>query len=115
MAGRLDGKVVLITGTGGGQGRAAAEFFCAEGATVVGCDVNADESARTVELVTARGGEMTAMAPVDLGDSQEARRWVDEAAALHGRIDVLFNNAAAVQLRDRRQLRHRRRPERDLS
>jgi NAD(P)-dependent dehydrogenase (short-subunit alcohol dehydrogenase family) len=40
MAGRLDGKVALITGTGGGQGRAAAELFCAEGARVVGCDLN---------------------------------------------------------------------------
>jgi NAD(P)-dependent dehydrogenase (short-subunit alcohol dehydrogenase family) len=36
MPGRLAGKVVLITGTGGGQGRAAAELFCAEGARVVG-------------------------------------------------------------------------------
>jgi NAD(P)-dependent dehydrogenase (short-subunit alcohol dehydrogenase family) len=61
----------------------------------VGCDLNADESARTVELVTARRGEMTAMAPVDLGDSHQARRWVADAAAVHGRIDVLFNNAAA--------------------
>ena len=44
MAGRLDGKVALITGTGGGQGRAAAELFCAEGASVVGCDLDAAEN-----------------------------------------------------------------------
>ena len=37
--GRLEGKVALITGTGGGQGRAAALLFAAEGATVVGCDL----------------------------------------------------------------------------
>jgi NAD(P)-dependent dehydrogenase (short-subunit alcohol dehydrogenase family) len=95
MAGRLEGKVALITGTGGGQGRAAAELFCAEGASVVGCDLNAAENARTVELVRAAGGEMAGMAPVDLGDSREARQWVADAAAVHGRIDVLFNNAAA--------------------
>jgi NAD(P)-dependent dehydrogenase (short-subunit alcohol dehydrogenase family) len=95
MAGRLDGKVALITGTGGGQGRAAAELFCAEGAGVVGCDLNAAENARTVELVHAAGGEMAGMAPVDLGDSRQARRWVADAAAVYGRIDVLFNNAAA--------------------
>ncbi|HET6549361.1 MAG TPA: SDR family oxidoreductase [Solirubrobacter sp.] len=87
--------MALITGTGGGQGRAAAELFCAEGASVVGCDVNAAENARTVDLVKAGGGEIVGMAPVDLGDSQEARRWVAEAAAVHGRFDVLFNNAAA--------------------
>jgi NAD(P)-dependent dehydrogenase (short-subunit alcohol dehydrogenase family) len=95
MAGRLDGKVALITGTGGGQGRAAAELFCAEGASVVGCDLNEAENARTVELVKAAGGEMSAMAPVDLGDSLQARRWVADAAAIYGRVDVLFNNAAA--------------------
>jgi meso-butanediol dehydrogenase/(S,S)-butanediol dehydrogenase/diacetyl reductase len=95
MAGRLDGKVALITGTGGGQGRAAAELFTAEGAMVVGCDLNADENARTVELVKMAGGGMTGMAPVDLGDSHQARQWVADAAAVHGHIDVLFNNAAA--------------------
>ena len=95
MAGRLHGKVVLITGTGGGQGRAAAELFCAEGASVVGCDLNAAGNGETVEVVRAAGGEMAGMAPVDLGDSREARRWVADAAAVYGRIDVLFNNAAA--------------------
>jgi meso-butanediol dehydrogenase/(S,S)-butanediol dehydrogenase/diacetyl reductase len=95
MAGRLDGKVVLITGTGGGQGRAAAHLFCAEGGRVVGCDLNAAENARTVEPVNEAGGEMVGMAPVDLGDSRQARQWVADAAAVYGRIDVLFNNAAA--------------------
>ena len=95
MAGRLDGKVALITGTGGGQGRAAAERFCAEGARVVGCDLNAAENARTVELVKAAGGKMAGMAPVDLGESGQARRWVADAAAVYDGIDVLFNNAAA--------------------
>lgn len=95
MPGRLAGKIVLITGTGGAQGRAAAELFCAEGARVVGCDVNATENARTVDLVKQAGGDMVGMAPVDLGDSREARQWVTDAAAVDGRIDILFNNAAA--------------------
>lgn len=42
MGGRLQGKAALITGTGGGQGRAAALLFAAEGALVVGCDVQHD-------------------------------------------------------------------------
>jgi meso-butanediol dehydrogenase/(S,S)-butanediol dehydrogenase/diacetyl reductase len=95
VAGRLHGKVALITGNGGGQGRAAAHLFCQEGARVVGCDLNAAENAHTVDAVQAAGGDMIGMAPVDLGDSRDARRWVADAAAVHGRIDVLFNNAAA--------------------
>ncbi len=95
MADRLAGKVALITGTAGGQGRAAALLFASEGATIVGCDLKVDESAETVEMVTAAGGAMTATAPVDLGDSATARRWVADAAALHGGFDILYNNASA--------------------
>jgi NAD(P)-dependent dehydrogenase (short-subunit alcohol dehydrogenase family) len=58
MTGRLDGKVALITGTAGGQGRAAALLFAAEGATVVGTDSNAAGAEETVELVRAAAGDM---------------------------------------------------------
>ncbi|MCW2608246.1 MAG: putative short chain dehydrogenase [Frankiales bacterium] len=97
MAGRFDGKVVVITGTGGGQGRAAAVAFAVEGAKVVGCDVKEEGNAETVQLVEAAGGSMTGMAPVDLGDPVEAQRWVDAAYAAYGRIDVLYNNASACR------------------
>jgi meso-butanediol dehydrogenase/(S,S)-butanediol dehydrogenase/diacetyl reductase len=92
---RLQGKVALITGTGGGQGRAAAERFAAEGALVVGCDLFQEGSDETVAAVREAGGTMTAMAPVDLSDAETAKAWVEEAAAVHGRIDVLFNNASS--------------------
>ena len=92
---RLEGKVALITGTGGGQGRAAAVRFAQEGALVVGCDLFAEGNDETVEMVRAAGGSMTGMAPVDLGDADAAKAWVEAAAALHGRIDVVYNNASA--------------------
>ena len=57
---RLAGKVALITGTGVGMGRAAALRFAAEGATVVGCDLNPQTSEETVRLVREAGGVMTA-------------------------------------------------------
>ncbi|MEA3185791.1 MAG: hypothetical protein QOJ74_2268 [Ilumatobacteraceae bacterium] len=91
---RLAGKVALITGTGVGMGRAAALKFAAEGATVVGCDLNPETSAETVRLVHQAGGEMSAMAPVDLSSFAATEAWVDEAAATHGGIDVLYNNAS---------------------
>jgi meso-butanediol dehydrogenase/(S,S)-butanediol dehydrogenase/diacetyl reductase len=92
--GRLAGKIALITGTGAGIGRTAALTFAREGARVVGCDVNVAGSEETVALVRAAGGEMTAMAPVDLGDAKAAAAWVDEAVAVYGGIDVLYNNAS---------------------
>lgn len=97
QVGRLRGRVALITGTGKGMGRAAALRFAAEGALVIGCDLDTDASASTVEAVRAAGGIMEAMAPVDLGNADEARAWVAAAATIHGRIEILYNNASACR------------------
>jgi meso-butanediol dehydrogenase / (S,S)-butanediol dehydrogenase / diacetyl reductase len=94
MTGRLDGKIALITGIGGGMGRAAALRFTAEGAKVVGCDVNETTLAETLELVRSLGGEIEGFAPVNLSDAAAAERWVEDAAAVYGGIDVLYNNAS---------------------
>lgn len=94
MAGRLEGKVCVITGTGGSMGRAAAHIFAREGALVVGCDVNAQSAQNTVDEVVAAGGQMVSMHPCDLTDPAQCRALVDLAIAKYGRIDVLYNNAA---------------------
>lgn len=94
---RFEGKVVLLTGTGGGQGRVAALRFAREGATVVGCDVNAEGHEGTRALLAAEGLQLHGAAPVDLGDPTQAERWVEDAAAAHGRIDVLYNNASSAR------------------
>jgi len=95
--GRLDGKRALITGTGGGIGRAAALLCAKEGAHVVGCDLRPETSAETVALVRAGGGRMDAVAPVDLATEEGAQRWVATAAELAGGIDILVNNASAIR------------------
>ncbi len=94
---RLAGKVALITGTGGGQGAAAAIRFADEGAIVVGCDLKPDGAEQTVQAVTERGGRMDSSHPLDLTDEAAVRDWVDAAAARYGRIDVLYNNAGATR------------------
>jgi NAD(P)-dependent dehydrogenase (short-subunit alcohol dehydrogenase family) len=97
VSGRLADKVALVTGTGGGIGRATALLFAREGAHVVGCDLHADASDGTVALVRAAGGRMDAVAPVDLATEDGARAWVEEAVALGGGVDVLVNNASAIR------------------
>jgi NAD(P)-dependent dehydrogenase (short-subunit alcohol dehydrogenase family) len=94
---RLAGKVALVTGTAGGIGRATAQILAREGAAVVGCDLDAGGSAETVRLVREAGGEMTAMAPVDLSTEDGANAWAAEAARAYGGVDILVNNASAIR------------------
>ena len=93
MSGRLDGRVCLITGTGGAMGNATALTFAREGALVVGCDVAVEPAEQTLEAVEAAGGQMVSLQPCILSDPAECRRFVDFAVAEFGRIDVLFNLA----------------------
>lgn len=92
---RLQGKIALITGIGGGMGRAAALRFTAEGAKVVGCDLFAEGAEETVRLAREAGGEIENFAPVQLSNATDAARWVDAAAEVFGGIDILYNNASA--------------------
>jgi meso-butanediol dehydrogenase / (S,S)-butanediol dehydrogenase / diacetyl reductase len=94
MTGRLQGKVTLISGTGGGQGRVAAQMFAAAGAKVVGCDVDEAAAAETARLVTEAGGDFVSLAPLDISTRDGATKWVRAAVARFGHIDVLYNNAS---------------------
>jgi meso-butanediol dehydrogenase / (S,S)-butanediol dehydrogenase / diacetyl reductase len=95
--GRLSGKIALVTGTAGGIGRATALTLAREGARVVGCDLHPEGSAGTVRLAREAGGEMTAMAPVDLASEAGASAWAAAAAAVYGGVDILVNNASAIR------------------
>jgi meso-butanediol dehydrogenase / (S,S)-butanediol dehydrogenase / diacetyl reductase len=93
MAGRLEGKVALITGTSGGQGRAAAILFAKEGATVVGCGMNEEGNAETAKTIADAGFKMDT-AKVDITDSEQCKAWIDKAAQTYGGVDIVYNNAA---------------------
>jgi NAD(P)-dependent dehydrogenase (short-subunit alcohol dehydrogenase family) len=93
-AGRLDGKICILTGSGGGIGRAAALRFAAEGARVVGADVSVAGAEETVRQVEAAGGEIVSIHPCDLTRPEDCRRLVSAAVERFGRLDVLFNNGA---------------------
>ena len=95
--GRLVGKVAVITGTASGQGRAAACAFAREGATVVGCDLDLDGAAATVAAVRAAGGTADNACQVDLTDENAVAAWAADVGTAHGRVDVLYANAAATR------------------
>jgi len=81
MAGRLEGKVCVVTGAAGGIGAESVRLFAAEGARVVGIDLDAERAA----------GELTIAA--DVADEEGVRLALAEARERFGRIDVLMNNA----------------------
>lgn len=92
MAGRLSGKRVLITGTGGGQGAAAQRLFVAEGARVAGCDVKPG----TAEAVAAEIGPGAFGRTVDLADYDACAAWVEWGAKTLGCVDIFYNNASGT-------------------
>ena len=99
--GKLDGKVVIVTGASRGIGATIAELFAAEGGRVVCAARTLKEGdhplegslEHTVNTIKAAGGEATAVA-VDISDHAECLRLVDETCRIYGPVDVLVNNAA---------------------
>ncbi len=96
---RLEDKVTIITGAGGGMGRTAARMFAAEGARVVCVDVTEEMAESAAADVTAAGGRATAVA-ADVSRDDHAKRMVDHAVATYGRVDVLYNNAGIMPAAD---------------
>jgi 3-oxoacyl-[acyl-carrier protein] reductase len=92
---RLEGKSAVITGAGGGLGRAMALAFAREGAAVVCQDLRADGARATADEVTAAGGTALAWA-CDVTDTAAIDEMFAEGAARHGVVDVLVSNAGVV-------------------
>ncbi|MCB0202778.1 MAG: 3-oxoacyl-ACP reductase FabG [Anaerolineae bacterium] len=89
---RLNGKVALVTGGAAGIGKATAQRFQEEGATVVICDVNEQAGEATVADLG-----LAAFYKVNVADRQDVQRWIDDVVARFDRIDVLVNNAGVLR------------------
>jgi NAD(P)-dependent dehydrogenase (short-subunit alcohol dehydrogenase family) len=93
MLGRLADRVAVITGAASGIGRASAEMFAAEGATVVVVDIDKAGCDSTVEAITAAGGQAHAY-PADVSSVDALRQLFEWVEGTFGVLHVLFNNAA---------------------
>jgi NAD(P)-dependent dehydrogenase (short-subunit alcohol dehydrogenase family) len=92
MAGRVDGKVALITGGGSGIGRATALLFGREGAKVVVADYNTEGGDRTVKTINEAGGAALFHA-ADVSNPQNVEALIQKVVESYGRLDCAFNNA----------------------
>jgi meso-butanediol dehydrogenase/(S,S)-butanediol dehydrogenase/diacetyl reductase len=92
MAGRLEGKCAVITGAASGIGAATARRFRSEGAKLLLADINQEGLAA---VACELGGEKAGVAhrALDVTDMTQVAATMEAAVAIHGRLDVVFNNA----------------------
>ena len=98
---RLEGKVAVVTGSGGGQGRAAALLFAGEGARVVVTDINKEGTEAVAAEIRQAGGTAIDL-PSDVSDEESVRDLMAEAIRRFDRIDILYNNAGIAPFTDDR-------------
>ena len=91
--GILDGKTVVITGGSRGIGRAAAELFAREGASLAICARNDQTLQQAANELSAAYGDRVFACRADILDTESVQAFINETAARFGRIDALVNNA----------------------
>jgi glucose 1-dehydrogenase len=99
-AGKLNGKVAFVTGSGQGIGQAIAIRLAQEGADVVVDDRVIGESAQATVAAIEKLGRRAATVQGDLSSSADDRRVINEAVAKLGKIDILVNNAGVEKRAD---------------
>jgi meso-butanediol dehydrogenase/(S,S)-butanediol dehydrogenase/diacetyl reductase len=91
-AGRVAGRVIVVTGAARGIGAGFARALAAEGASVVVADVNAEQAAETARAVIDDGGSAIAVG-VDVSDRAQVRGLIERTVDAFGELNVIFNNA----------------------
>jgi NAD(P)-dependent dehydrogenase (short-subunit alcohol dehydrogenase family) len=89
---RLKGKRAIVTGAGGGIGRASAVLFAQQGARVIAVDIDEPGLCETCRLITADGGTAIGMS-ADAGSERDVPRFVARCLSDFGGVDILFANA----------------------
>jgi NAD(P)-dependent dehydrogenase (short-subunit alcohol dehydrogenase family) len=94
--GRVDGKVAMVTGGGGGIGGATARALARHGASVAVVDIDADRAALVAGDIRAAGGDAVSVR-ADLSEEVDVESAVRSVVKQYGRLDVLHNNAALTE------------------
>ncbi len=92
---RLADKVAIITGSAGGMGKAAAELFASEGASIVVTDVAVKEGEETANTIRDCGGKAI-FVRANVAKEEEVKHMVNEAVEAFGHVDILYNNAGIM-------------------
>jgi NAD(P)-dependent dehydrogenase (short-subunit alcohol dehydrogenase family) len=100
---RLEDKVALVTGGGAGIGRAIAETFAREGASVIVTDLNGETAKEVADGILKSKGAASAH-EVDVTDTPQVKALMSAIAKVHSRLDVLVNNAGVGERSDFRHL-----------
>lgn len=100
---RLEDKVALVTGGGAGIGRAIAETFAREGASVIVADRDREAAKEVAQAIVKNNGSASAH-EVDVTDTPQVKALMAEIDKAHGRLDVLVNNAGVGERSDFRHL-----------
>lgn len=93
----LNGKATAITGAGSGMGRATAELFAAQGASVAVVDVDEDAAEDAAAAIRNEYGADTVAITTDISDPDDVAAFVDRTVEAFGSLDVLHNNAGIAQ------------------
>jgi NAD(P)-dependent dehydrogenase (short-subunit alcohol dehydrogenase family) len=89
---RLENKTAIVTGSGGGIGRATALRLAKDGAAVIVCDVNQAGIDETVQFIKAQSGTTIGVVG-NVADRGDVQRVIDTALEKFGHLDILVNNA----------------------
>lgn len=95
MSKNIDGRVIVITGSSSGVGKASARLLSSQGATLVLGARRAERIQALADELNGKGGKTLAV-PTDVTDRSQVKHPVSSAVKTYGRVDVILNNAGVM-------------------
>ncbi len=96
----LEGKIAIVTGAGRGMGESIAYGLANMGATVIATDIDDKSAVQTAQNILEKGGKAEG-AKMDISDEAQVEQFMDDIVARYGKLDILVNNAAILDVGSR--------------